>query len=250
MSGIKSVSINSIRELLSKGGGLATSNTYKVSFEFNEKRSPNNKLEENLRRVFDGFSKSDFVGDTIGTGKEGNFISLMCDEVSLPGTQTATGQINGMYVGSGTYNYAHTRLFNDLTLSWICDSNMTPMKFLQTWMESIFVENVDGTAYQTITQLDPGDVLQRDRNRSVRLNYFDDYSMQLSILKAEKNGRSEVGRPSIRYVLEGVFPYSIDSTPLSFGSSQLVKVSANFYYERWYTYFVNQWNQVKGPFPE
>lgn len=241
------IKINDIRELLSKGGGIASSNTYKVSFEFNEKRTPNNKLKEKLGRVFDGFNKSHFVGDTIGSGKEGHYISLLCDEVSLPGTQTATGQINGMYTGSGQYNYAHTRLFNDLTLSWICDANMTPMKFIQTWMETIFIENTDTTSYQTINQIDPGDVLQRSRNRSVRLNYFDDYSLQLSILKAEKDNQSELGRPSIRYVLEGVFPYSIDSTPLSFGSSQLVKVSANFYYERWYTYYTKQWNN-KGPF--
>jgi hypothetical protein len=67
--------------------------------------------------------------------------------------------------------------------------------------------------------------------------------MQCSILKAEKNKDSELGRPSIRYVLEGVYPYAVDSIPLSAGTSQLVKVSANFYYERWYEYYTDQWNK-------
>lgn len=243
------VSIQQLLTLLSKGGGIASSNTFKVTFEEHQRSANkvNHKLLEGLRKTISpSFSIGQLAGDTIGNANPGNYISLMCDDVSLPGVQAGTGQINGMYTGSGTYNYAHTRIFNDLTMSWICDANMTPLKFLQSWMDSIFVEEDGGGIRKTILQTGPSNVKERDRSRSVRLNYLDEYTLQVSILKAEKGNKSELGRPSIRYVCEGVFPYAIDSIPVSYGSTQLVKVSANFYYERWYTYYTNQWNK-QGP---
>jgi hypothetical protein len=243
------VKIKDIQTLLSKGGGIASSNTYKVTFEEDQRSANNvpNLVKRELQRTFPGFTFGDLAGDTIGGANPGNYISLMCDEVTLPGIQAATSQINGVYTGSGTYNYAHTRLYTDLTLSWICDANMTPMKFIQAWMNTIF-EEYEGpnNVYKTIRQNGPSTVRKRVRNRSVRLNYMDEYTMQISILKAEKGRSSELGRPSIRYVCEGAFPYSIDSVPLSYGSTQLVKVSANFYYERWYPYYTEQWGR-EGP---
>lgn len=242
------VKIKDILTLLSKGGGIASSNTFKVTFEENQ-RSANKvdrKLFQRLSETLKPFNFKDFSQDTIGNANPANYISVMCDDVSLPGVQAGTGQINGMYTGSGTYNYAHTRIFNDLTMSWICDANMTPLKFLQSWMDSIFVEEDSQGLRKTILQTGPSNVKERDRSRSVRLNYLDEYTLQVSILKAEKGNTSEIGRPSIRYVCEGVFPYAIDSIPVSYGSTQLVKVSANFYYERWYTYYTNQWGR-QGP---
>jgi hypothetical protein len=117
---------------------------------------------------------------------------------------------------------------------------MTPLKFLNTWMDSIYDDE-----YTTILQTTPKDTEYRVRNRSTRLTFPDQYTMSCSILKAEKNNESELGRPSIRYFLEGVYPYAIDSTPLSAGTTQLVKVSANFYYERWYEYYTDQWSKIK-----
>jgi hypothetical protein len=166
----------------------------------------------------------------------------------LPGVQAATGQLNGLYTGSGQYNYAHTRIFNDLTLGWICDAQMTPLKFLQAWMDTIFVDydtsQTDGykTAFQPSSFSNEEQV--REYNRSTRLNFPSEYQAKLSILKAERGddgglgGGGELARPSIRYRFDNIWPYAIDTTPLSFGSSQLVKVTANFYYDRYYTYHV------------
>lgn len=105
----------------------------------------------------------------------------MCDEANLPGSQFATGQLNGLYTGSGQYKYPHTRMFNDLSLSWVCDANMTPLKFLNTWMDSIYDDE-----YTTILQTSPSDTKYRSRNRSTRLSFPDEYTMSCSILKAEK----------------------------------------------------------------
>jgi hypothetical protein len=243
------VKTDDIRKMLAKAGSIAYSNTFKVSFEQDQRNiETENSVFANLKRALgSSFNVKDLVGDSVDGMGVGRWISLMCDEATLPGTQAATGQINGLYTGSGQFNYAHTRMYNDLTLSWIGDANMTALKFVNTWMESIFQEKVDDSkTYQTIIQTSPDQVDKRNRNRSVRLNYPDEYTMQISVLKGEKNNTSDIGRASIRYVMEGAYPYSVDSIPLSFGTTTLVKVTANFYYERWYQYYVDQWgNPIK-----
>jgi hypothetical protein len=235
------VGMEAIRNLIATAGGVASSNLFKVTFQEDNRggKKSENIVFPKLRSVLPGFDKSQLAGDSTD-GQEARWISLMCDEANLPGSQFATGEMNGLYTGSGQYKYPHTRMFNDLTLSWVCDANMTPLKFLNTWMDSIYDDG-----YTTILQTTPKDTEYRVRNRSTRLTFPDQYTMSCSILKAEKNNESELGRPSIRYFLEGVYPYAIDSTPLSAGTTQLVKVSANFYYERWYEYYTDQWSKIK-----
>ncbi len=243
--------IKEIIRLLSDGGGPALSNTYKVTFQQGPTISStsSNKLWGNLAEVLKGFNKNELEGDTIGNSPAA-MISMFCDEAALPGVQAATGQINGLYTGSGTFNYPHTRIFNDLTLSWICDANMTPLKFLQTWMDTIFVDyDTNGNAYKPRNQRGPSDTsMVRSRNRTTRLNYPDEYSLQLSILKAERGSVSETERPSVRYIFDNTFPYSIDTTPLSFGTSQVVKVTANFYYDRYQVLTTDIWKKKINPY--
>ena len=237
----KKIGMEAIRNLIATAGGVASSNLFKVTFQEDNRggKKSENIVFPKLRSVLPGFDKSQLAGDN-SEGGPARWISLMCDEANLPGSQFATGEMNGMYTGSGQYKYPHTRMFNDLSLSWVCDANMTPLKFLNTWMDSIYDDG-----YTTILQTTPKDTEYRVRNRSTRLTFPDQYTMCCSILKAEKNNESELGRPSIRYFLEGVYPYAIDSTPLSAGTTQLVKVSANFYYERWYEYYTDQWSKIK-----
>ena len=241
MAAEKKIGMEAIRNLIAKAGGVASTNLFKVSFQEDNRGATKseNIVFSKLKDVLPGFIKTQLAGDN-ADGGPARWISLMCDEANLPGTQFATGQLNGLYTGSGQYKYPHTRMFNDLSLSWVCDANMTPLKFLNTWMDSIYDDG-----YTTILQQEPSDVEYRVRNRSTRLTFPDQYTMSCSILKAEKNNESELGRPSIRYFLEGVYPYAIDSTPLSAGTTQLVKVTANFYYERWYEYYTDQWSKIK-----
>ena len=241
MAAEKKIGMEAIRNLIATAGGVASSNLFKVTFQEDQRSATKseNIVFSKLKDVLPGFIKTQLAGDN-SEGGPARWISLMCDEANLPGSQFATGEMNGMYTGSGQYKYPHTRMFNDLSLSWVCDANMTPLKFLNTWMDSIYDDG-----YTTILQQEPSDVEYRVRNRSTRLTFPDQYTMSCSILKAEKNNESELGRPSIRYFLEGVYPYAIDSTPLSAGTTQLVKVSANFYYERWYEYYTDQWSKIK-----
>lgn len=145
-------------------------------------------------------------------------VVYMCDEAQLPNVNTATGSINGLYTGLGNVDYPHTKVFTELQLGFMLDANLTVLKFLNAWYESIF-HTTGG----------------RNENRVVRLNYKDDYAGNIMITKTEIGPNSTTQRRPITYVLEKAYPYAIDAVPLQFGSSQITKVTAQFKYQRHYT---------------
>lgn len=164
-------------------------------------------------------------------------LTMMCDEAQLPNVQSATAQMAGRFLGEGPFQYPHTRLYTDVSLGFLCDAKLTQLKFFQTWYDSIFGDyatTVDGT----------GDVeylhgtAPRSRERKTRLNYPEEYTCTTRITKVElgTNVRfSQHGygdRPSVSYLLEGSYPYAIDAVPLSYGSSQVTRVTVNFHYVR------------------
>jgi hypothetical protein len=55
------------------------------------------------------------------------------------------------------------------------------------------------------------------------------------ISKTEQGPYAANQRAPITYVLENAYPYAIDAIPLSYGNSQITKVSAQFSYSRHYT---------------
>ena len=197
---------------IAASGGMSMSNLYEAKFE-----NIPDSLATALRDA--GFS------DLSTTAGAYSALTAFCEEASLPGMMANTGQTTGVYMGEGQVNYAHTKSYTDITLGWTCDANLLPVKFLNKWMTHIFGEDNSTTDYGT------------GRIKANRLRYPDDYQARLIIKKAERNATSSLGRVNGIYTLYDCFPYSIQSTPLSYGSSTLLKVSASFYYRRWdFTY--------------
>lgn len=171
------------------------------------------------------------------SGQPGALINMFCDEAQLPNISAATGQISGRYLGEGTINYPHTRLVSDFSLSWMCDANMIPFKFLHAWHGFIFGDTLfKETATSSLLSDVKNFTTNRAINRINRLRYPSEYQATLRISKTERGQNAPNGRVSLVCLLENVFPYSIDAVPLSYGSSQITKVSANFYYTR-HTYY-------------
>lgn len=147
-------------------------------------------------------------------------VEFFCDEAQLPNVNTATGTQNGLYVGLGSVDYPHTRVFTEFQLSFMLDANLNLLKSLNSWYGSIFKEN---------------DIDNYVENRSTRLAYKDDYASTIKITKTESGPDSPTQRKPITYVMEKAYPYAVDAIPLQFGSSQLTKVTAQFKYQRHYT---------------
>ena len=225
----KTKSIDNFIAAIAANGGMAMSNGYDVEFDFRGKVG----LENYIKTI--GVD----LPVRSNSGEPGALINLFCDEAQLPNISAATGQITGRYLGEGTINYPHTRMVSDFTLSWMCDANMIPFKFLNAWHGYIFgedkIENRVGTD-RFLRDAKANDAKPKLINRTNRLRYPDQYQTTLRISKAERGPNAPNERVSLVCVLENVYPYSVDAVPMSYGSSQITRVSANFYYTR-HTYY-------------
>ena len=207
---------------ITNGRGMARSNTYSVYFVtppalsryFND-TGRSGKLNAPVK----GF-KLGSTGKSEGVSDVGERILIMCDEVSLPGIQSNTGSITGRYQGQGPIYYPTAPIYNDLQLSFMCDAEMQAFKFLLDWQSFIYdtVENQSGI---------------RKGEKVRRLKYPKDYQCEMIVEKNERGERSEIEVTSMKFTLNNAWPYSVDAIPLSYGSSQLVKCTANFYYSSW-----------------
>ena len=213
--------INEFMEKIGAKGGMSLTTGYNIEFDFNT-----GKREDS--------SSPTFVGkfyDKKGGNK--NIVNMLCDEAQLPNVVSTTGTVTGRYLGEGMINYPHTRTYTDLGLGFMCDAEQIPLKFLTSWYDYIFGETPDPLYEYDNNSLEKAQVVSpRKTNRTNRLNYINNYVCNLRIMKTEPDSRSSSGRVPITYVLENCYPYSIDAVPLAYGSSQLTRVTASFYYTR------------------
>lgn len=202
------MAVNGLNQFMTKigaKGGMSYSTNFDVEFSF--KDSP----------TFYDFK-----------GENKNVIQMLCDEAQLPNVQSAVSQRSGRNLGEGPVSYPHTRIFTDISLGFLLDADLTALKFINSWYNYIFGEgNVEYTGLEGATTANP-----LPENRVNRLKYLDQYAATLRIMKTEPNGNSERGRVPVTYLLEKCYPYSIDTVPLAYGSSQVSRLTCNFYYSR------------------
>jgi hypothetical protein len=267
------VSLRNFIETINAHGGLSYSNNYDIEWFFpvltgqdgSAQSTSLNKVMQDFGMGLSGGSttkvgdQEGFAGGLIPTtdvNKKGMILKYFCDEAQLPNVSAATGQTTGRFLGEGQVNYPHTRVFTDFQLGWICDADMTPLKFLNLWYGTIFQEYAAANDELIKPDLNSGLTLssQKDKSaqgnklqveRSVRLSYPDEYLANCTITKTEKGQNAPNSRASMTYTLLDVYPYSIDSVPLSYGTSQATKVTANFYYSK-HTITYNNIQNYKG----
>ena len=214
---------------INQQGGFSYSNNYDVEFNFGSET-------DDLKNLFKEYG-IDFT--TAGPTSSGGILKLMCDEAQLPNVQAATGQITGRYLGEGLVNYPHTKIYNDFQLSFLGDANLLSLKFLNLWYGYIFREyqngpnplaagNFDGQTLGVIKS----DAAGKNVSRHIRLSYPESYLCNLTITKTDRTKTAPNGRAPISYTMIDAYPYSIDAVPMSYGASQIVKVTANFYYAK------------------
>jgi len=212
---------------IKNAGGMSMSNSYDVEFE----------LTGDLKSYISGLS---------GTNYE-ELTNILCDEAQLPNIQAATGQVNGVHMGEGQISYPHTKLYSDFSLGWMCDANMTPLKFVTAWHNYIFngasneeIKKLSGNTISSVKNSSSNNI-----NRAVRLKYPNEYLATVRVTKAERGKSAPNSRGSISYILQECYPYSIDAVPLSYGTSQITKVTANFYYRK-HTIVYNNISKYSG----
>ena len=195
-----------------KAGGMSVSNQYDVDFKFTS-------TVAGEIRAYAGVTSAN--GDPI--------FKMFCDEAQLPNVGTMTGNLTGRYTGQGSVAYAHTPVYTEFQLGWMCDANMSPLKFLTAWHDFI-IGNDRKVGGSTLADMNASARLLN--NRTYAIQYPDSYVCDVRITKLEQGKTEGLRRASISYLMERAFPISIDAVPLAYGNSQLTRVTATFQYAR------------------
>ena len=180
-------------------------------------------------------------------GPDQRRLVLACSEVSLPGSTFATSKNDNDRTGV-TETHAYRRMYDNITLTYYVDAEKyLPIKYFEMWMTHIAGEDLqDSNIFRN--------------NFSYRFRYPNDYvsDQGLEVVKFEKDIMTQVKNPniledivniiagtnfgntvnkqtgsSLRYTFKRAFPISINSIPISYESSQLLKVSVTFAYTRY-----------------
>ena len=131
----------------------------------------------------------------------------------VPVTSFATGEVKGDFMGV-PQEFAHTRLYADMDLTFYVDSDYQVLRFFEGWMD--YISEVAAST---------------DTNTNVyrRFNYPEDYKIQgLQIFKFEKDYKTQLS-----YKFVNAFPKGLVSIPVSYGSAELLKITATFNYDRY-----------------
>lgn len=192
---------------------MSISNQYDVDFIFNA------NVAQKVR-AYGGVGSAN--GDPI--------FKLFCDEAQLPNVGTMTGNLTGRYTGQGSVAYAHTPVYTEFQLGWMCDANMSPLKFLTGWHDYIIGNPATSGGGSTLESMKNS--TKALNNRVFSIQYPDNYVCDVRITKLEKGQTESTRRASITYLMERAFPISIDAVPLAYGNSQLTRVTATFQYAR------------------
>lgn len=147
-------------------------------------------------------------------------IELSCSEASLPGVNYMSNEIIDDFHGV-TERYAYRRSYDDrMDFTFYVDRDYRPINFFESWIAFIAGEKQKPAT--------------ADRNYFYRVEFPDNYTTDdLYITKFERDiGTPEEG-PSLTYKFINAFPININTIPVSYDSSQLLKCTVAFSFSRY-----------------
>lgn len=163
------------------------------------------------------------------TGLNQELIELSCSEASLPGSSLATNEINNDYTGV-TERHAYRRLYDDRSdFTFYVDRNYYIIDFFENWISYAVGENLLQN--------------QRQATYNYRVNFPQGptgyQTPYLYITKFEKDyGNTRIDpnnkfNKPLTYQFINAYPISINSMPVSYDTSQLLKCTVSFTYSRY-----------------
>ena len=157
-------------------------------------------------------------------------LSLLCSRASLPGSGIATADVVGNFTGVAE-KFAHTRTFVQMDMEFYVDNAYRSLKFLEHWMEFI------SSGSETKDGVNP-----LRKGYYFRMRYPSEYKCdETRIIKFERDYKRY-----IEYRFFGLFPISLNATPVSYEGSTILKASASFHYDRYYSGQSRSINEFTG----
>ena len=155
-------------------------------------------------------------------------LNLLCSQTSLPGSRLLTQEIRNHFPGVKE-RHVYRREFDDIiTLTFYVDAEQyLPIRYFESWLNFI--------TGSTVTKFG-GEPNVEDQNFSYVMKFPNDYKGSLEISKFEKNLEfGGVGRTKIiTYKFVNTFPLAINSIPVTYESSRLLKCSVGMAYSRYF----------------
>ena len=145
----------------------------------------------------------------------------------LPGSSFATSDITNNIPGVRE-RHVYRRTYDDsIQLSFYCDADQyLPIRFFEAWMN--YITN-------TTNRNDPEFKSAEDEAHFYRVKFPNDYQKgSLEITKFEKNLDSRRQTRTLTYKFVNCFPLAINSMPVSYDGSQLLKCSVSMAYSRYF----------------
>ena len=205
--------------------GLASSNKYQISIQPRSTDLSSALTKYGLEGAYKGV-EDPIVYETDSSTFDGK-LSYLCDECSIPGYSFATGEFKGATPGINI-RYAHTKVFNELTLGFLMDMKHIPYKIMQNWSDYIYKRR-DTTGTST-------------ERSFFELEYYNYYVADIIIEKIEPNNEMPVRyrnalssyqthKSVSKLKIVNAFPYTMSNISMNNGPNQPIKFQTSFYYE-------------------
>ena len=168
----------------------------------------------------------------IGLNLDQGRLNILCSDTSLPGSSFATAELTNNIPGVRE-RHVYRRTYDDsIDLSFYCDADQyLPIRFFEAWMN--FITNT--------TNRDDPEFQNADRSSHFYRVKFpktpDGGGYQqgsLELTKFEKNLDSRRKTRTLTYKFVNCFPLAINSMPVSYDGSQLLKCTVAMAYSRYF----------------
>ena len=152
-------------------------------------------------------------------------LNLMCSEAVLPGSNLATFEINDNFHGV-TERHAYRRVYDDrIDLTFYVNAdNYLPIRYFETWMKYI-VDESRGEQQDKNAGSEDREYFYRVRYPEGKNGYTAD---GLTVTKFERDYTQ-----TLEYKFIRAFPISVNSMPVSYDSSSLLKCTVSMSYIRY-----------------
>ena len=159
----------------------------------------------------------------IGLNLDQGRLNILCSETNLPGSRFATSELTNNIPGVRE-RHVYRRTYDEvINLTFYCDADQyLPIRFFESWMN--YITNMTSS----------GDNNVKNETFTYRVQFPIEYQGNLEISKFEKNLDSRRQTKIITYKFTNCFPLSINSMPVSYDASNLLKCTVGMAYSRYY----------------
>ena len=159
--------------------------------------------------------------------------SLSCAEAALPGTSIATNELVNDFTGI-TERHAYRRQYDTTSsFTFYVDHDYKIINFFEKWIGYITGDNGTPTSVEN----DGRDINSLSPNYFYRVNFPTLYQTSIYIKKFEKDYDR-----ILEYRFLKAYPLSINTMPVTYEASQLLKCTVNFNFSRYVVETMNNIN--------